>query len=138
MPVGLGYTPLSPDRGLEGRPGPSIVRVGTVERYRVLECLGAGGDGGRLAGDRYRGRHDRTDSAALDGLASVQCRLLPGPPLDLVRLWPHAPAHGHRVDRVSDGHCRIVFELPLWAPWYVPLCMLSLTNLARICRREVG
>lgn len=42
------------------------------------------------------------------------------------------PADGHRVEPLEDGRSRIVLELPLWAPWYVPLCLLALHNLVRL------
>jgi hypothetical protein len=42
------------------------------------------------------------------------------------------PAHGHRVDPIGDGACRVVFELPLWAPWYLPICVVALRSIARL------
>lgn len=46
------------------------------------------------------------------------------------------PADGHRVEGIADDRCRAVLELPLWAPWYLPLCLLALWNVARIAERE--
>lgn len=39
------------------------------------------------------------------------------------------PAAGHRVDDLGGGRCRIVFELPLHATGYVPVCLRALENL---------
>jgi hypothetical protein len=46
------------------------------------------------------------------------------------------PADGHRVEPVGPEQSRIVLECPLWAPWYVPLCLLALSNLARLASRR--
>lgn len=46
------------------------------------------------------------------------------------------PADGHRVDDLGDGHSRVVLELPLWAPWYLPLCWLALRTIAGIAERS--
>lgn len=45
------------------------------------------------------------------------------------------PADGHRVDDLGDGRCRAVLELPLWAPWYLPLCWLALRNIATLAEK---
>lgn len=52
------------------------------------------------------------------------------------------PADDHRVDDLSaDGAsggdpsgagCRVALELPLWAPWYLPVCWLALHNMKRV------
>lgn len=42
------------------------------------------------------------------------------------------PAYGHRVDVIGDGACRVVFELPLWAPWYLPICVVALESIATL------
>lgn len=59
---------------------------------------------------------------------------------DMLWTWTvrgHAPpADGHRVDDLGEGTCRAVLELPLWAPWYLPLCLAALRNVARVARRE--
>lgn len=44
------------------------------------------------------------------------------------------PADGHRVEDLGDGRSRVVLELPLWAPWYLPVCWLALRNVARVAR----
>jgi hypothetical protein len=46
------------------------------------------------------------------------------------------PADGHRVESLGPTTCRAVLELPLWAPWYLPLCLIALRNVARVARRE--
>lgn len=46
------------------------------------------------------------------------------------------PADGHRVVALGDGHARVVLELPLWAPWYLLLCVFALRNIASIAERE--
>jgi hypothetical protein len=48
------------------------------------------------------------------------------------------PADGHRVDELGPDRCRAVLELPLWAPWYLPLCWVALRNIAKIARQERG
>lgn len=40
------------------------------------------------------------------------------------------PADGHRVEALGADRCRVVLELPLWAPWYLPLCWIALRNVA--------
>lgn len=42
------------------------------------------------------------------------------------------PADGHRVEAIGKGRSRVVLELPLWAPWYLPLCWVALRNVARV------
>jgi hypothetical protein len=46
-------------------------------------------------------------------------------------------AQGHRVESVGEDRSRIVLEVPLWAPWYVPNCWWALSNLERLCEREL-
>jgi len=50
-------------------------------------------------------------------------------------------ATGHRVEPPADGdpdRCRAVFEVPLWAPIYVPVCVLALRRLARLATAPGG
>lgn len=42
------------------------------------------------------------------------------------------PADGHRVDDLRADACRVALELPLWAPWYLPVCWLALHNIKRV------
>ena len=50
-----------------------------------------------------------------------------------VRRWTWSvariPATGHRVERTGSG-CRVVFEVPLLAGGYVPVCQRALDALA--------
>jgi hypothetical protein len=50
-----------------------------------------------------------------------------------VRRWTwrvaRVPATGHRVEPTPNG-CRVVFEVPLWAAGYVPVCRRALGRLA--------
>lgn len=48
------------------------------------------------------------------------------------------PADGHRVEALGEDRSRVVLELPLWAPWYVPLCLLATWLLARIAAAEAA
>lgn len=52
---------------------------------------------------------------------------------DDVRRWTWSvariPATGHRVER-TDAGCRVVFEVPLLAGGYVPVCQRALGDLA--------
>lgn len=45
------------------------------------------------------------------------------------------PAEGHRVDDLGDERSRVALELPLWAPWYLVVCVLALRNIAKIAER---
>jgi hypothetical protein len=39
------------------------------------------------------------------------------------------PATGHRVDEVDGSTCRVVFELPLLAAGYAPVCRRALSRI---------
>ncbi len=41
-------------------------------------------------------------------------------------------ATGHRVVVRGPGRCELVFEVPAWAPFYLPVCALALRRIARI------
>lgn len=41
------------------------------------------------------------------------------------------PSDGHRVESLGQDRSRIVFELPLWAPVYLPVCLRATGNLRR-------
>lgn len=45
-------------------------------------------------------------------------------------------ATGHRVERLRGSHCRAVFEIPLFAAWYAPVCRVALSRIARLARSE--
>jgi hypothetical protein len=46
------------------------------------------------------------------------------------------PAAGHRVEPAGPERSRIVLELPLWAPWYVPMCVWALAKLGRLAKDQ--
>lgn len=39
------------------------------------------------------------------------------------------PATGHRATPVTAGTCRVTFTIPIWAPFYVPVCRIALRRL---------
>ena len=47
----------------------------------------------------------------------------------------HVPATGHRVEPVPDG-CRVVFEVPLFAAGYAPVCSRALDRIEAILEEE--
>jgi len=42
------------------------------------------------------------------------------------------PATGHRVEPLGDERCRVVFELPLLAAGYAPVCHRALDRIERL------
>jgi hypothetical protein len=42
------------------------------------------------------------------------------------------PATGHRVEPVDGDRCRVVFEVPLPAAGYVPICRRALDRIAKL------
>ncbi|WP_435363952.1 SRPBCC family protein [Haloarchaeobius sp. DYHT-AS-18] len=42
------------------------------------------------------------------------------------------PATGHRVEYLGEERCRVVFEVPLLAAGYVPVCQRALSNIQDI------
>ena len=42
-------------------------------------------------------------------------------------------ATGHRVEPVTPGSCRLVFEIPTWAVLYRPVCRKAAARIAQIC-----
>jgi hypothetical protein len=46
------------------------------------------------------------------------------------------PADGHGVEELGEGHSRVYFQLPLWAPWYLLVCLVALRNIAAVAQRE--
>ena len=42
------------------------------------------------------------------------------------------PATGHRVDSIGGNRCRVVFEVPLPAVGYVPICRRALARIAEL------
>ena len=46
------------------------------------------------------------------------------------------PADGHGVEELGEDRSRVFLQLPLWAPWYLLVCVLALRNIGRAARRE--
>ena len=46
-------------------------------------------------------------------------------------------ATGHRVEPLTPGSCRVVFEIPLWAAPYGVVCRRAAERIAQICA-ELG
>ncbi|MFB6296770.1 MAG: SRPBCC family protein [Halobacteriales archaeon] len=44
------------------------------------------------------------------------------------------PATGHRVEELGPEHCRVVFEIPLLAWAYVPVCCRALSRIEAALR----
>lgn len=44
------------------------------------------------------------------------------------------PATGHRVTPVTATSCRVVFTIPRWAPFYVPVCRLASIRLSALAQ----
>lgn len=61
-------------------------------------------------------------------------------PFDVVDCAPYRwtwrvariPATGHRVEDLGESRCRVVFEVPLLAAGYVPVCRRALSRIAEI------
>lgn len=39
------------------------------------------------------------------------------------------PATSHRVEALGPSRCRVGFAVPVWAPFYLPVCALALRRL---------
>lgn len=39
------------------------------------------------------------------------------------------PADGHRIEPLGDEQCRVIFELPIWAGPYIPVCWWALRSI---------
>ncbi len=46
------------------------------------------------------------------------------------------PATGHRVEPVTGGKCRLVFEIPLLAAPYGAVCHLAARKIATLCSKN--
>ena len=44
------------------------------------------------------------------------------------------PATGHRVKPVGSAACDVVFSVPGWAAWYLPVCHAALRRVDRLAR----
>jgi hypothetical protein len=58
--------------------------------------------------------------------------------LDCGRYWSWrvfgVPATGHRIDRLGQDMCRMIFEVPVFAAPYVIVCRIALHRIARILK----
>lgn len=48
------------------------------------------------------------------------------------------PATGHTVTEVGPAKCRVTFEIPTWAPFYVPVCRAALRRLHKLALAAVA
>jgi Polyketide cyclase / dehydrase and lipid transport len=46
------------------------------------------------------------------------------------------PATGHVVESLGPGRCRVAFTIPIWAPFYVPVCRAALRRLRDLALAE--
>jgi len=46
-------------------------------------------------------------------------------------------ATGHRVEPNGLQHCGVSFLIPLWAPFYRPVCRIALQRIAALARQSV-
>jgi hypothetical protein len=44
------------------------------------------------------------------------------------------PATGHRVTPAGPAACDVVFSVPGWAAWYLPVCHAALRRIDRLAR----
>lgn len=41
-------------------------------------------------------------------------------------------ATGHHLRALTADHCRLSFDMPWWAPWYLPVCWYALRRIDRL------
>jgi hypothetical protein len=46
------------------------------------------------------------------------------------------PATGHRIDQLSNGLCRLVFQVPVFAAPYIIVCRIAMHRIARILQNS--
>ncbi|UCG13179.1 MAG: SRPBCC family protein [Deltaproteobacteria bacterium] len=44
-------------------------------------------------------------------------------------------ATGHRIDRLDQASCRLVFQVPIWAAPYLLVCKISLDRIVQLLDR---
>jgi len=48
------------------------------------------------------------------------------------------PATGHAVEPLAPGRCRVAFTIPIWAPFYAPVCRAALRRLRELALAEAN
>ncbi len=41
-------------------------------------------------------------------------------------------ATGHRIERLDEGNCRLVFQVPIWAAPYLIVCKIALDRIVQL------
>ena len=44
-------------------------------------------------------------------------------------------ATGHRIERLDESSCRLVFQVPFWAAPYLVVCKIALDRIVRLLKR---
>jgi hypothetical protein len=44
-------------------------------------------------------------------------------------------ATGHRIERLDEGRCRLVFQLPIWAAPYLIVCKIAIDRIVQLLNR---
>ena len=44
-------------------------------------------------------------------------------------------ATGHRIERLDESSCRLVFQVPFWAAPYLVVCKIALDRIVRLLNR---
>ena len=44
-------------------------------------------------------------------------------------------ATGHRIERLDESSCRLVFQVPFWAAPYLVVCKIALDRIVRLLHR---
>jgi hypothetical protein len=44
-------------------------------------------------------------------------------------------ATGHRIERLNEGSCRLVFQVPIWAAPYLIVCKIAIDRIVQLLTR---
>ena len=59
--------------------------------------------------------------------------------LDSGRHWSwkifNITATGHRIERLDESNCRLVFQVPIWAAPYLIVCKIAIDRIGRLLNR---